>query len=166
LTHEDIPVIDGLWEKGATPKSIMTITRSIDADYRLGIGAGLGIVDDESNTSDLVACILRYESGPLGILYVSEEHRGKGYGTALLREATRLVSEARTGNGLLRECSAFIKDGNIASERVFEKVGYVRENPNAKKRTGKRRANRKWIYPARHTEEDETSKSTKGTQMT
>ena len=41
---------------------------------------------------------------------------------------------------------SMIKDGNTASERVFSKVGFVRENPNAKKGSGRRRANRKWIY--------------------
>jgi DTW domain-containing protein YfiP/GNAT superfamily N-acetyltransferase len=151
LTHEDIPVIDAWWENGGTPKSTMTITRSIDADYRLGIGASLGIVDE--STGALVACILRYESGPLGILHVSEEHRRKGYGTALLREATEAVSRARSELDLPLECSAFIKDGNAASEKVFERVGYVRENPNAKRGTGKRRANRKWIVPSLPTEE-------------
>ncbi len=145
LTHEDTPVIDGWWENGGAPKSIMTITRSIDADYRLGVGASLGIVDE--NTGTLVACILRYESGPLGILHVSEELRGKGYGTALLRESLNAVLEANHSRDVPLECSAFIKDGNTASERVFSKVGFVRENPNAKKGTGKRRANRKWIYP-------------------
>jgi len=145
LTHEDTPVIDGWWENGGAPKSIMTITRSIDADYRLGVGASLGIVDE--NTGDLLACILRYESGPLGILHVSEELRGKGFGTALLKEALNAVLEANRSRDVPLECSAFIKDGNKASEKVFSKVGFVRENPNAKKGTGKRRANRKWIYP-------------------
>ena len=150
LTHEDIPVIDAWWENGGAPKALMTITRSIDADYRLGVGASLGIVDEI--TGVLVACILRYESGPLGILHVSEELRGRGYGTALLREAIKAVSEANRGRDLPLEYTAFIKDGNTASERVFEKVGFVRENPNAKKGTGKRRANRKWIYPPRDRE--------------
>ena len=140
LTHEDIPVINACWDNGGQKKSIMTITRSIDADYRLGVGASLGIVD-EVDANVLVACILRYESGPLGILHVSEEHRGKGYATALLKEATNAVSKAEL------ECTAFIKDGNTASERVFTKVGYVRENLNAKRGSGKRKANRKWIYP-------------------
>lgn len=144
LTHEDTPVIDAWWENGGAPKSVMTITRSIDADYRLGVGASLGIVDE--TTGELVACILRYESGPLGILHVSEELRGKGYGTALLKEALKAVLDANRSRDVPLECSAFIKDGNAASENVFSKVGFVRENPNAKRGTGKRRANRKWIY--------------------
>ena len=116
-----------------------------DADYCLDIGASLGIVDE--NTGALVACIVRYESGPLGILHVSEDFRGRGYGTALLREATKAVLEANQNGDRPLECAAFIKDGNTASEKVFAKVGFVRENPNAKRGTGKRRANRKWIYP-------------------
>ena len=144
LTHEDIPVIDAWWENGGAPKSIMTITRALDADYRLGIGASLGIVDE--TTGALVACIIRYESGPLGILHVSEELRGNGYGTALVKEATKALCEANRGREVPLEYSAMIKDGNTASERVFSKVGFVRENPNAKKGSGRRRANRKWIY--------------------
>ncbi len=144
LTHEDIPVVDSFWENGGAPKSIMTITRSIDADYRLGVGACLGIINE--TTGALVACILRYESGPLGILHVSEELRGRGYATALVREATRAISEANREREVPLLYSAMIKDGNTASERVFSKVGFVRENPNAKKGSGRRRANRKWIY--------------------
>mmetsp|Transcript_29668 Transcript_29668/g.69819 ORF Transcript_29668/g.69819 Transcript_29668/m.69819 type:complete len:89 (+) Transcript_29668:1588-1854(+) len=45
------------------------------------------------------------------------------------------------------DCTAFIKDGNVASERVFSGAGWVRENPNAKKGSGRRKANRKWIFP-------------------
>jgi DTW domain-containing protein YfiP/GNAT superfamily N-acetyltransferase len=164
LTHEDIPVIDAWWDNGGTQKSMITITRSIDADDRLDIRANLGIVDENET---LVACILRYESGPLGILHVSEEHRGKGYATALLKEATKAVSKAARSNydrddlPLELQCTAFIKDGNTASERVFAKVGYVRENPNVKRGTGKRQAKRKWIYPARlQTEEGKASDDT------
>ena len=151
LTHEDVPQIDAWWENGGTPKSLTTITRSLDADYGLGIGASLGIIenDDQSSDGSLVACILRYESGPLGILHVEPEYRGKGYGSALLREATRMISKANGGIGDNEnpfECAALIKDGNTISERVFTKAGFVRENPLAKKGSGKRRANRKWIY--------------------
>ena len=153
LTHEDIPVIDSWWENGGKPKSVMAITRSIDADYASDIGASLGIVEDTDETgTKLSGCILRYESGPLGILYVSKEHRGKGYGTALLKEATRMVS--KSCNPPL-ECTALIMAGNTASERVFQKVGWVLESPNAKKRSGRRRAKRKWIYPPPVTENDE-----------
>jgi len=145
LTHEDIPLIDTWWENGGTSKSAMTISRCIDSDK--DVGASLGIVDDNDKTK-LIACVVRYESGPLGVLHVVEEHRKKGYGTALLAEATRIVMENRDNHDPPLECVAFIKDGNIASEQVFSKVGYVRENPNAKKGHGRRRANRKWIFPS------------------
>jgi len=161
LTHEDIPLIDTWWDNGGTSKSLMTLTRCIDSDYDKDIGATLGIVDENDKTK-LIACVVRYESGPLGILHVVEEHRKKGYGTALLKEATRILSErkkAYSNNNnnnnhgdhpppLESSCEAFIKDGNIASEQVFSKVGWVRENPNAKKGHGRRRANRKWIFPS------------------
>ena len=165
LTHEDIPTIDDWWEnsspssstnpKHQKSKSITTIARSIESDYGNNIGASLGIVD-ENDPTKLIACILRYESGPLGILHVQESHRGKGYGTALLKEATRILAEyhhqQRQGKEQERhdlECTAFIKDGNLASQHVFSKAGWTQENPNAKKGSGKRRANRKWIFPRR-----------------
>uniref|UniRef100_A0A7S4EHS0 tRNA-uridine aminocarboxypropyltransferase n=1 Tax=Pseudo-nitzschia australis TaxID=44445 RepID=A0A7S4EHS0_9STRA len=165
LTHEDIPTIDDWWENSSSSsstnpkhkklKSITTITRSIESDYGNNIGASLGIVD-ENDPTKLIACILRYESGPLGILHVQESHRGKGYGTALLKEATQILAEYHHQQRQEKEqeqhnleCTAFIKDGNLASQHVFSKAGWIQENPNAKKGSGKRRANRKWIFPPR-----------------
>jgi DTW domain-containing protein YfiP/GNAT superfamily N-acetyltransferase len=146
LTHEDVPLLDAWWENGGTSKSILTLTRSINADYDMGIGANLGIVD-ENDPNKLIACIVRYESGPLGTLYVDEKHRGKGYGTALLAEATQIIAKKSSEHNPPLECTAYIKDNNSASERVFEKVGWERDDPTVKKRSGRRRSNRKWIYP-------------------
>jgi GNAT superfamily N-acetyltransferase len=149
LNHDDIPLIDSWWENGGSSKSLMTITRAIDNDIKNNgkvndIRVCLGIIDDNDNSNKLIACIIRYDSGPLGILHVVDEHRNKGYGSALLKEATRIMIEEA---GYQDDCcEAFIKDGNTASETVFTKLGWVRENPDIKKRTGKRRAKRKWIY--------------------
>ena len=38
-------------------------------------------------------------------------------------------------------------EGNDGSETVFGNCGWVKENPNVKKKTGSRRSKRKWIYP-------------------
>ena len=73
------------------------------------------------------------------MLHVDSQYRRRGYGEALLGEATKAIENAGTG-----ECVAFIMEGNVASEKTFEKVGWVREDPNLKG-TGKRKANRKWI---------------------
>ena len=148
LNHDDVPLIDSWWENGGTSKSLTTITRAIDNDIKNNGKVNdtrvcLGIIDDNDNSNKLIACIIRYESGPLGILHVVDEHRNKGYGSALLKEATRLLIEEA---GYQDCCEAFIKDGNAASENVFTKLGWVRENPNIKKKTGVRRAKRKWIY--------------------
>ena len=87
----------------------------------------------------MVACIVRYERGALGMLHVEEAYRRRGYGFALLNVATKAL-EAR---GEDRE--VFIVDGNHGSEALFTAAGWVREDPTLKKGTGKRRAKRKWI---------------------
>ncbi|OEU23231.1 hypothetical protein FRACYDRAFT_233401 [Fragilariopsis cylindrus CCMP1102] len=138
LSHDDVPLIDSWWENGGTSKSLTTITRAIDNDIKNNDKVNdtrvcLGIIDDNDNSNKLIACIIRYESGPLGILHVVDEHRNKGYGSALLKEATRILIEEA---GCQDCCEAFIKDGNAASENVFTKLGWVRENPNIKKKTG------------------------------
>ena len=87
----------------------------------------------------LVACILQYPNGALGMLHVDESFRRYGLGGWLLKEATARLE--RHGS----PCFAFIVDNNKASEALFTKHGWVKENPNEKRGTGRRRAKRKWI---------------------
>jgi GNAT superfamily N-acetyltransferase len=88
---------------------------------------------------DLISFVLQYENGVLGMLYVQEKYRNRGYGTILIQVATKALEEQQL------DCTAWIVDGNTASETVFTKCGWVKENPRQKRGTGRRRAPRKWI---------------------
>mmetsp|Transcript_40582 Transcript_40582/g.45233 ORF Transcript_40582/g.45233 Transcript_40582/m.45233 type:complete len:196 (-) Transcript_40582:36-623(-) len=120
--------------------------------------------DDDNNNHKLIACIVRYETGTLGILHVAEDYRNRGYGAALLKEVTRrIMIQQQQGQGEgddsdsdseydynVKGCEAYIRDGNVASESVFTKVGWKCENDLngiiATKGTGRRRSKKKWIY--------------------
>lgn len=135
LQLSDAPLVDAWWEHRSA-SSLSTVARCISADLNGDVGACLGIVGPDDA---LRAGIVRYEGGAVGMLFVAEPYRCRGYGEALLRQATKAIEDAAD------ECIALILDGNVASEATFVKVGWEREGPTAKKGTGSRRANRKWI---------------------
>lgn len=90
----------------------------------------------------LVACILRYRSGEIGMLYVDIDHRRRGYASILIQECMR-----RLRNFEDADCAeTYIMDGNDASQATFSALGWKQEDGNQKKGTGKRRAKRKWVY--------------------
>eukprot|EP00977_Amphora_coffeiformis_P000822 scaffold175_cov177-Amphora_coffeaeformis.AAC.24 len=126
----DAPFIDSRWPY-RSQKSLQMIQRQIttDAPYCLGIECD----------GKLCAFILRHPDGALGMLHVEEGFRRQGLGTKLLQEATRVLDRER------EPCFAFILDRNEASERLFAKQGWVRVDPEAKRRSGNRRSIRKWI---------------------
>jgi ribosomal protein S18 acetylase RimI-like enzyme len=95
-------------------------------------------IQTETQKQELVACILRYHNGALGMLHVDEQYRRCGLGKILVQEASKALVEHEL------PCFTFIVDNNIASENLFTKLGWVKDNPNGKKGTGKRRAKRKW----------------------
>ena len=74
------------------------------------------------------------------MLHVDDTYRRLGLGAWLLREATYTLQKQNL------PCFAFIVDNNIASESLFLKQGWVKDDPTKKKGTGRRRAKRKWIY--------------------
>lgn len=51
---------------------------------------------------------------------VAEKHRGHGYGTAIIREATKWAKESGFGTYI----KALVKAGNFASLLSFQKAGY------------------------------------------
>ena len=114
------------------------ITRQIRADNKnstlYSSSCCLGIEKD----GQLLGCILRHRNGSLGILHVDESYRRRGFATALLTEASNSILQR--GEPL----SAYIVDGNKQSEAVFQALGWVKDDPQAKRGTGKRRAKRKW----------------------
>ena len=136
LQLADAPQLDAWWDHKSS-NSLQMVARCISTDCNANVGACLGVYGPNGNT--LRAGIVRYEGGAVGMLHVDSQYRQRGYGEALLSEVTEAIENAGTG-----ECVAFIMEGNVASEKTFQKVGWVREDPSLKG-TGKRKANRKWI---------------------
>ena len=62
-------------------------------------------------------------------VHTAPDHRGKGYGTLMIREVVRKLF-AETG---VKEVHAFIKPENEASIRAFTKAGFIEEGRMAKK---------------------------------
>lgn len=133
LNSQDAALVDSWWEY-RSDKSLPLVSRRIELD------GGVACLGVDLNGS-LVACVSRYEGGALGMLHVQESYRRRGYGLALLKQASEALGE------LKQERVAFIVDGNTASEALFTKAGWIRADTAQKKCTGKRRAKRKWIKP-------------------
>ena len=194
LVEGDIPLIDSWWEQGGTAKSSTIIARALQNDRRhptdeQRLCLGITLEESEPNTgrtttdtddddknhgthhTTLIACIVRYETGAVGLLHVQNNFRNRGYGSLLLREATRRMIRHHNGtkekkkNKAMEETTnnndddnndndntavfeACIRDGNAISEAVFTNCGWILADPTLKtKGTGTRRSNRKWIYP-------------------
>lgn len=121
-------------------KSLKMIEKQINADNvnatRTGNHICLGIEHkSRSSSSDederkLVACILRHRNGSLGILHTDEEHRRRGLGEILLKEA---ITATKNRN---EPVFAYIVDGNKASEALFTKLGWAKADPSGKRGTG------------------------------
>ena len=132
LTPSDACLVNSWWEY-RNSKSLSLVSRRIEVDQGV---ACLGIEID----GKLVACILRYEGGALGMLHVETEYRRRGYGLALLQHATQTLKEHD------QERVAFIIEGNHVSETVFEAAGWKRVDHSRGRRTGIRRAKGKWVH--------------------
>ena len=137
LRADDVPLIKSWW--GRRSKASLARVAGFIASGEVGEAGGLGACLGVQVGGVLCACILRYPGGALGMLYVDPGHRRRGYGNELVRIATEAVEKRG------ETCWALILEGNEASESLFEKNGYIREDPSLKKKTGRRRANRKWI---------------------
>lgn len=137
LQPSDATKVDAWWEYRSA-KSLPLVQRRINLDLQQESGGAccLGI----EVKGKLVASIVRYEGGALGMIYVEEGFRRRGYAKMLLEQATRALEQRG------EERVAFIVDGNHASERLFLSAGWEREDPNKKRGTGKRRAKRKWLH--------------------
>eukprot|EP00594_Rhizosolenia_setigera_P012439 CAMPEP_0178963376 /NCGR_PEP_ID=MMETSP0789-20121207/14981_1 /TAXON_ID=3005 /ORGANISM="Rhizosolenia setigera, Strain CCMP 1694" /LENGTH=193 /DNA_ID=CAMNT_0020647821 /DNA_START=895 /DNA_END=1476 /DNA_ORIENTATION=- len=139
LIPEDAPLVNSWWEYGSA-KSLSLVRRRIEIDP-IGICFGISSKTDGLNdVEELVACIMRYEGGAIGMLHVRESHRRRGYALALLKYVTQILQDQG------EERVAFIVDGNTASESLFTAAGWERADPNQKRGTGKRKAKRKWIH--------------------
>ena len=93
------------------------------------------------HNDELIACLLRYRSGEIGMLYVHPKHRRKGYASLLIQEFMKRIQS----NEDVDCAETFIVDGNDASQATFRSLGWRPDDENGKKGTGRRRAKRKWI---------------------
>ena len=75
---------------------------------------------DEGEGSHLQGWILRYKYGALGMLHVEPECRRRGIASHLVGQATSDLAQSAYA------CFAYIVDGNLASERVFGRLGWRR----------------------------------------
>jgi len=131
----DAKFVDSIWPY-SSKKSLGMIEKQIHADnlnttrYNNdddGISACcLGI----EYKKELVACIIRHRNGSLGILHVESHHRHLGLAQALLLSAMNTVSSRN------EKLFAYILDGNKASERLFSKLGWRKDDPLGKRGTG------------------------------
>jgi DTW domain-containing protein YfiP/GNAT superfamily N-acetyltransferase len=132
LVQSDAPLVDAWWEQSTPHRSQALVERRI----ALASCLSFGIVQPQQG---LVACIVQYEGGALGMLHVHDSCRRRGYGAALVAHASAILAQRQ------EPAFCYIVDGNEASEALFRKAGWVREDPTLKGGTGKRRAKRKWV---------------------
>lgn len=135
LTQSDAPLVDAWWDQRTPNHSQALVERRI----ALATCLSFGIYDVGEHQGGLAACLVQYEGGALGMLHVHESYRRRGYGATLVAHASALLAERH------EPAFCFIVDGNQASEGLFRKAGWVRDNPTLKRGTGKRRAKRKWV---------------------
>jgi len=53
---------------------------------------------------------------------ISKDYRGKGYGKSMIKKLEQYVKE----NNLAKHLIAEVKHSNVASQRIFEKLGYIK----------------------------------------
>ena len=133
----DAKYVDSIWPY-SSKKSLGMIEKQIHADnvnttrYNNNDGTNtsaccLGI---EYENKELVACIIRHRNGSLGILHVDPQHRQLGLAQVLLQSAMDTISSRN------EKLFAYIVDGNKASERLFSKLGWRKDDPLGKRGTG------------------------------
>ena len=111
LRSEDAELVDSRWAfRSATS---LELVRSMVAER-------LGCVGVEDARGALCGWILRYAKGDSGMFHVEEAHRRQGLASALLQRAAAELEAAG------EPAFAHVVEGNAASERCFEKNGWVR----------------------------------------
>lgn len=62
--------------------------------------------------------VLRFAAGPLGVLQVDDEYRGRGYGTLVCKAMTKKLGEA--GDDVF----GCVFEANTPSRKMFENCGF------------------------------------------
>ena len=136
----DAKYVDSIWPY-SSKKSLGMIEKQIHADNLNTTRYSNSNDDDGTSCSsacclgveykkELVACIIRHRNGSLGILHVDPQHRNRGLAQALLQSAMNTLSSRN------EKLFAYIVDGNKASERLFSKLGWRKDDPLGKRGTG------------------------------
>lgn len=63
---------------------------------------------------------------------IFEGYRGQGYGNAFLRLLCNAVLHSRTNDMVADRVTLFVREGNFAAQRLFEKVGFLRQEITVK----------------------------------
>mmetsp|Transcript_24744 Transcript_24744/g.37604 ORF Transcript_24744/g.37604 Transcript_24744/m.37604 type:complete len:337 (-) Transcript_24744:296-1306(-) len=125
LCQDDADLINECWEyKGDS--SLQMIQKMILASEET-FGGCVGLTVD----GKLVSWVCRYLDGTIGMLFTKENYRKKGYAAWVLMAA---VSSIRTMSNRQSVSSTFsderlvsyIVDSNKASQRLYQKLGWVR----------------------------------------
>ena len=99
-----------------------------DGEMMLGKDYWCKVVYDDKTPFAVIALSLHEGSFHIMELLVKSEMRGKGYGTVLLRE---LLSDGETIIGhRIEKAAAVIFPSNAASQKAFEKAGFVFDRAN------------------------------------
>mmetsp|Transcript_16446 Transcript_16446/g.47265 ORF Transcript_16446/g.47265 Transcript_16446/m.47265 type:complete len:493 (-) Transcript_16446:287-1765(-) len=124
LNREDAELVNSRWEY-RSDDSIHLVRRLIDIsasneDNNAGKGGCIGMEVD----GELVAWVLRYLDGAVGMIWTEESYRQRGFASMLLSAvmagcASRIPKE--------EFLFAFVVDGNAASCAMFERLGWNKE---------------------------------------
>jgi ribosomal protein S18 acetylase RimI-like enzyme len=76
----------------------------------------------------------------VNVLATYPEHRGKGYGTELLKIAERLAFDSER-----RGMSIVVSDANVGARRLYERCGYAQQATRPMRKNGWKNTGRNWV---------------------
>jgi hypothetical protein len=133
LTVVDASLVNSKWEYRSNSslqmiKEMIGSSGGSDDDAELSSCSNWGIEELHATTNggerELVAWILHYPDGPLGMLYCLDKYRQRGFGAALVQRAMYHAFVERGESQLF----AYILDANVASGGLFSKLGWNQQS--------------------------------------
>lgn len=132
LTLEDAELVNSRWEYRSDDsmhliRRMIDISASSDHDSKKR-GGCLGV---EVN-GELVAWVLRYLDGAVGMIWTEEGHRRRGFASTLISAVMAdFMNQQRDERDMVDICGrflfAFVVDENDASQAMFRRLGWSRE---------------------------------------
>lgn len=114
LSVSDAAAVDEGWEF-KEKNSFQYIENQIETDFSAGI----------REDGRLAACAVMHDVGSIGFLHTIEECRRRGLGSQIVRYLSLKLREAG------RLPHTFIITDNVASQKLFESIGFVRDGTYA-----------------------------------